>query len=217
MIIDRRRLVLSGATLGAGLLSRIPAGAQPNPVRDANPVRDERLAAIEARLGGRVGVLAVNLGSGASLAHRSWERFALCSTFKWLLAAAVLARVKAGDFALADTVAITDADLQEYAPAARQNLARGAMTVQEMCAASVELSDNTAANLLLVKIGGPAGLTAFLRGTGDDVTRLDRNEPRSTRTAWAMRATPRPRTRWLACCARSSPRPTCSMIPPARS
>ncbi|CAN5751556.1 class A beta-lactamase [soil metagenome] len=171
MTIDRRSVLFSGVTLGVGLLEGFPTVAQPNPVRDA------RLAALEARLGGRVGVMAVNLGSGASLAHRSWERFAMCSTFKWLLAAAALARAQARDLPLDELLSITDADLLEYAPAARQNLARGAMTVQEMCAASVELSDNTAANLLLARIGGPEGLTAFLRGIGDDVTRLDRTEP----------------------------------------
>ena len=51
------------------------------------------------------------------------------------------------------------------------------MAVEEMCAAIVEVSDNTAANLLLALIGGPAGLTNHLRELGDPITRLDRNEP----------------------------------------
>ena len=34
-----------------------------------------------------------------------------------------------------------------------------------------------AANLLLPMVGGPEGLTAFMRAHGDSVTRLDRNEP----------------------------------------
>jgi beta-lactamase class A len=46
-----------------------------------------------------------------------------------------------------------------------------------MCAAIVEVSDNTAANLLLARVGGPVGLTNFLRVLGDPTTRLDRNEP----------------------------------------
>lgn len=51
------------------------------------------------------------------------------------------------------------------------------MTVGELCDAAITMSDNTAANLLLTAIGGPQGLTAFLRTTGDRVTRLDRWEP----------------------------------------
>ena len=68
-------------------------------------------------------------------------------------------------------------DLQEYAPVARQNLAKGTLAISDMCEAIVELSDNTCANLLLARVGGPAALTAFWRATGDAVTRLDHNEP----------------------------------------
>ena len=51
------------------------------------------------------------------------------------------------------------------------------MTVGELCSATVSLSDNTAANLLLARHGGPAGFTAFVRSLGDGTTRLDRTEP----------------------------------------
>ena len=43
--------------------------------------------------------------------------------------------------------------------------------------AMVEISDNTAANLVLTRIGGPAAFTAFCRSIGDEKTRLDRTEP----------------------------------------
>ena len=51
------------------------------------------------------------------------------------------------------------------------------MTLADLCAAAIDWSDNTAANLVLEAIGGPAGLTQFARSLGDPVTRLDRNEP----------------------------------------
>jgi beta-lactamase class A len=51
-----------------------------------------------------------------------------------------------------------------------------------MCKAAVELSDNTCANLLLARVGGPAALTAFWRSTGDAVSRLDHNEPELNRS-----------------------------------
>jgi Beta-lactamase class A len=46
-----------------------------------------------------------------------------------------------------------------------------------LCAAAIEQSDNTAGNLLLDTIGGPVGLTNFVRSIGDEMTRLDRKEP----------------------------------------
>jgi beta-lactamase class A len=51
------------------------------------------------------------------------------------------------------------------------------MTLADLCAAAIDWSDNTAANLVLQAIGGPAGFTQFARSLGDKVTRLDRNEP----------------------------------------
>jgi beta-lactamase class A len=100
----------------------------------------------------------------------------MCSTFKWLLAAAVLARVDAGRERLDRVIRYGASDLLSYAPVARAKVALGGLSVRELCAAAVELSDNTAANLLLASLGGPAGLTQWLRSIGDPSTRLDRTE-----------------------------------------
>lgn len=51
------------------------------------------------------------------------------------------------------------------------------MTIEALCVATIEYSDNTTANLLLNTIGGPKALTAYFRRLGDPVSRLDRNEP----------------------------------------
>ena len=56
------------------------------------------------------------------------------------------------------------------------------MSVSDMCKAMVELSDNTCANLLLARSGGPEALTAFWRASGDTVSRLDHNEPELNRS-----------------------------------
>jgi beta-lactamase class A len=101
----------------------------------------------------------------------------MCSTFKWMLAAAVLARVDAGGERLDRVIRYGPKDLLGNAPVARANLARGGLPVGELAAAAVEVSDNTAANLLLASVGGPQGLTRWLRSIGDGVTRLDRYEP----------------------------------------
>jgi beta-lactamase class A len=106
----------------------------------------------------------------------------MCSTFKASLAACVLARVDRGEDQLAAMIAYGKADLLDYAPVAKENLAKGAMSVGDMCKASVEVSDNTCANLLLARIGGPATLTAFWRSIGDTTSRLDHNEPELNRS-----------------------------------
>ena len=136
------------------------------------------LSELEHEAGGRVGVYAHDTGSGEALfSHRADERFAMCSTFKAPLAAAILAKVDAGALQLDQRVPYTQADLLSYAPVARERVAEGALPIRDLCAAAVEVSDNTAANLLLPLLDGPAGFTRWLRSTGDRVTRLDRNEP----------------------------------------
>lgn len=148
----------------------------------AAPRIPEFLARYERASGGRIGVFAENLATGARFAWRSDERFVMCSTFKASLAALVLQRVDHGADRLDERLRYGKADLQPYAPAARTSLARGWMTVGEMCQGAVELSDNTCANLLLARVGGPAALTAFWRSAGDRVTRLDHNEPMLNRS-----------------------------------
>lgn len=171
-MIDRRSFLIATSSL---VLS--PALAE-----EAPPV----LAAYERDTGGRIGVYAENLSSGAKIAWRADERFVMCSTFKASLAAFVLARVDKGEDHLADMVRYGPADLLDYAPVARQNLAQGAkegaMSVADMCKAIVELSDNTCANVLLARLGGPAALTEFWRRSGDSVSRLDHNEPELNRS-----------------------------------
>lgn len=135
------------------------------------------LSEIEKRVGGRVGVFAVDTGTGRELAHRSDELFAMCSTFKWVLGAAVLARVDRAELSLDDRVPYRPSELLEYAPVTREHVAQGSMTVDALSQAAVTVSDNTAANLLLARVGGPEGLTQFCRSQGDRVTRLDRDEP----------------------------------------
>jgi beta-lactamase class A len=137
----------------------------------------EKIAAIEAREGGRLGVALVDTASGASFGYRDDERFPMCSTFKLLAAAAALKRVDDGAERLDRVIAYTAADLLDYAPVAKAHVAQGGMSVADLCAAAIAWSDNTAGNLVLQSIGGPTGFTRFARSLGDSVTRLDRIEP----------------------------------------
>jgi len=168
MILNRRTLL---STLSGLAISRAFAEAAP-----------PALEAYERETGGRIGVHAENLATGAKIDWRADERFVMCSTFKASLAAFVLARADRGQEQLDQMIAYGPGDLLDYAPVARQNLAKGAMSVADMCAAIVELSDNTCANLLLARVGGPAALTGFWRSTGDTISRLDHNEPELNRS-----------------------------------
>jgi beta-lactamase class A len=159
---SRRTLIVASAA--ASLCSGLAAARAP-------------LAEIEAKIGGRLGVAALDVASGRRLAWRADERFPMCSTFKAMAVAAVLKRVDAGQEQLDRFVRYTEADLLSYAPVTRPHVGEGGMKLGDLCAAAVELSDNTAANLILASLGGPAGWTSFVRSLGDGKSRLDRNEP----------------------------------------
>ena len=131
---------------------------------------------IERESGGRLGVCVIETATGIRHAHRGDERFPMCSTFKVLAAAAILAQVDAGKEQLSRRISYDASALVTYSPVTEKQVGDG-MTLAELCDAAVTLSDNTAANLLLASIGGPEGLTRFVRSLDDQFTRLDRNEP----------------------------------------
>lgn len=137
----------------------------------------QRVAALEKRIGGRVGVYLRDITGRVLVAHRASERFLMCSTFKFLLAAAALRRVDQGQMTLDQVLNYGEADLLSYAPVTKANVAKGGLPLSDLCAAAVTMSDNTAANVILRSLGGPQGITAFARSIGDQDTRLDRNEP----------------------------------------
>ena len=152
--------------------------------------------AIRARIGGSLGVHALDTQTGRRIGYDDNSLFAMASTFKLPLAAAVLVQVDRGQLELDQAVPIHESDMVNYAPVTSTHVAQGSITLRELLAAIVEVSDNPAANLLLELIGGPQGFTEFVRGLGDSVTRLDRFEPelntnlsadlRDTTTARAM-------------------------------
>jgi beta-lactamase class A len=152
----------------------LPLAAEAEPQSPSS----RRLATIERQSGGKLGVFAIDTATGRTLAWRADQRFPFCSSFKAPLAAFVLSKVDRGDLRLDQLVSYEAADVMSYAPITRQHLADGAMTIEALCAAAVEYSDNTAANLLLRETGGPAALTAWMRATGDTAFDLSHNEPK---------------------------------------
>src|SRR4051812_34724188 len=153
------------ALAGGALLFSLPASAE-----------DSAFSPLETS-GARIGVAALDTGSGKHISWRADERFVMCSTFKLSLAAAVLAKADRGRETLGRLIPIgTDVPLG-VSPATRKNVGRD-MTIAHLCEAAVVVSDNGAANLLLDRLGGPAAMTRFWRDIGDPLTRLDNNEPK---------------------------------------
>lgn len=131
---------------------------------------------IEAEASGRLGVAVLDTATGHLQGHRLDERFPLCSTFKWLLGAHVLRRVDLGLERLDRVIVYGPDAIIPWSPVTAKRVGQG-MTLAELCEATITLSDNAAANLILQTLGGPQGWTQYVRSLGDTVTRLDRTEP----------------------------------------
>ena len=157
----------------------------------------KRIVALEKQSGGTLGVAYFDHHSHTQFAYRGDTLFPLCSTFKLLLVAAILQKIDQGKEHLERQIAVRSTDMVPYSPVVEKYIDRE-ISIERLCEGTLIWSDNASANLLLPIIGGPAGLTEFMRGINDPITRLDRNEPtlgsatpgdpRDTTTPSAMRA-----------------------------
>ena len=161
-VLGRRHLIAAAAAFAA-----FPAFAQKKGLIDR--LREET--------GGRIGLAVYDTGTGRRYFDGAEARFAMCSTFKLPLAAAVLEAADRCKVDLKRPIRFGEADLLDYAPVVKANLAKGALPIETLLEAAVVMSDNSAANLVFGQIGGPRGLTKFIRDAGDAITRSDRDEP----------------------------------------
>jgi beta-lactamase class A len=134
------------------------------------------LKGLESMSGGRLGFALLDTGTGQVTGHRLDERFAMCSTFKLILAGLILQAADRGELKLDARIPIVKSDLVPHAPVTAPMVGES-LTIRDLARAAQVTSDNVAANLLLKQLGGPAGFTKRLSATGDLVTRLDRDEP----------------------------------------
>ncbi|KUJ65628.1 class A beta-lactamase [Streptomyces albus subsp. albus] len=179
-----RRAVLGGLAMLAALpLAACGHGStQASPAPPAATRRPEpavkRFAgdfkALERKYGARLGVYAIDTGTGREVAHNDNERFAYASTFKAFAAAAVLRRYSLSG--MGKVIKYSKGDLVDHSPVTEKHVETG-MTLRELGDAAVRYSDNTAANLLFDALGGPKGLAAALEEVGDTDTRVERREP----------------------------------------
>jgi beta-lactamase class A len=186
---NRRRLVLAAAALP--LLPSFIHAAAPQSIEDA-------FAALEKDLDGRLGIYAIDTGTGREFKYRADEAFAFCSTFKMVVASAILHKSITQPDLLAKRIRFSKTDMVPHAPITEKHLDDG-MTVWELCDATMRYSDNPAAKLLMKELGGPAAVTEYARSIGDQTFRLDRWETelnsaipgdmRDTTTPFAMAQT----------------------------
>ncbi|MCF7750904.1 L2 family class A beta-lactamase [Bacillus subtilis subsp. subtilis] len=174
MFARRQFLQWTGAAAASALAATALAKVPPHVSARLADATD--FAALEATSGGRLGVTLLNTATGQRIGHRQDERFPMCSTFKFALCAAVLRMADQGKLALDRRLAMTPQDILSHAPVTARHVGKD-LSVRDLCRATMVTSDNPAANLLLRVVGGPAGVTAFLRASGDAVTRNDRYEP----------------------------------------
>jgi beta-lactamase class A len=162
---------------GSGEPSSPAGGPTTTPVESTTTEGDsvaDDFARVEGTYAARLGVYAVDTGTGETVEYRADERFAYASTHKVLSAAAVLQDTGAAD--LDEVIHYERADLVGFSPVTEANV-EGGLTLLEVIRAAITVSDNTAANLLFERLGGPDGLEAALRAMGDDTTSVDRWEP----------------------------------------
>src|SRR4051794_8923506 len=187
--------MLVGGLAVAGLAALPQKLVLAEPADPAAPVHD-RIEALQRQHNVKIGVYAVDLESGRAVSHLDGESFAMCSTFKGYAAARVLQMVQNGELTL-DRQVFVDPEQAALPNSSRTAPnAGGQMTLADLCAAAVQVSDNAAGNLLLQTIGGPSAITDFAHSIGDDRTRLDRweielntaipGDPRDTSTARAL-------------------------------
>ncbi|WP_327087933.1 class A beta-lactamase [Nonomuraea sp. NBC_01738] len=165
-------LLAGGTVTAAAATAEAAAGAEGS----AEAGTRKELRTLEASFRGRIGAYAIDTTTGKTIAYRSSERFPLLSTFKAMASAAVLHKARTTEPGLMDKlVRWKKSDLVPNSPITEKHVKDG-LTVAQLCEAAITVSDNTAGNLLLKELGGPAGLTRYFRSLKDPVSRLDRWE-----------------------------------------
>lgn len=181
MLSRRHFLHASAIALASPLAVPGSARSAPRPAAGGTAAAKD-FAALEKASGGRLGVTLLDTRTGKRAGHRQDERFPMCSTIKWMLAAAALHRAERQPGFLDERLPMRAEDLIDHAPTTGRHVGKD-LTVRDLCRTTMVTSDNPAANLLLRHLGGPPAITAFMRSHGDAVTRSDRYEPELNRFA----------------------------------
>lgn len=179
MLSRRHFLQSSAVALATSLAVPVLARSAPGPGSGSIATAAD-FAALEKASGGRLGVTLLDTRTGKREGHRQDERFPMCSTIKWMIAAAALHRADGQPGFLEERLPMRAEDLIDHAPTTRRHVGKD-LSIRDLCRTTMVTSDNPAANLLLRRLGGPPALTAFMLSHADAVTRSDRYEPELNR------------------------------------
>lgn len=125
-----------------------------------------------------IGVAAIHLESGRSVAVRGAERFPMGSVYKFPIVIAALQRVDAGTLKFDQTITIDPKDFSPGWSPIRDD-AKGkpvTVTVRELLRYTVSISDNTASDTTVRLLGGPAAIQKVMNDLGVSKIRIDREE-----------------------------------------
>ncbi|MBF4606224.1 class A beta-lactamase [Curtobacterium sp. VKM Ac-1393] len=154
--------------------------ASPTPTASAAAPDQERvgraLAGLEREYDATVGVVATDTVTGDTIVYNGDRRFGYASTIKAFAAAQFLRSVPQ---AARDEIAhwtAADVAAAGYSPVTEQHVDDG-LSYEQLAEAAVRMSDNTALNVVLTRIGGPSGLDAALTELGDTTTEVVHGEP----------------------------------------
>lgn len=165
--VSRRRLIAGLAASAAPVVF----GA------DLRHRHDQEVIRLEKAIGGRIGVWVLDTASRDVWTHRGTERFPLCGQYKLLACAALLMRADEGKVDMQSTVSVPASDLLPMSPVTMQEAGVRRLSLTQLCEAALTQNDHTAGNLILQRVGGPEGLTDFIRYQGDSMSRSDRSSP----------------------------------------
>jgi beta-lactamase class A len=132
-------------------------------------------------------VAVLNIDGGESWSLMGDRTFPMQSVFKAPLAAAVLAAVDRRELSLDEPITIGEEDLSPpWSPIAAAWPAIRTYTVRDLLVRAVEVSDNTAADVLMRRIGGPGMVQAWLIEHGIKDMHIDRYERELQVEVWGM-------------------------------
>ncbi|MFZ0267077.1 serine hydrolase [Caulobacter sp.] len=165
-------LVLTLALAGCG---EPPMLGQTDPLFDRQKMEANFQPIADRVAPGRLGVAVEDLGTGQIISFNGDKRFPLQGVFTAPLGAAVMAEVEAKRLRLDDVVLIEDVDLSPP-PSGIADAWSGpaTYTVQDLLERAIIEGDNTAADVLMKRIGGPGAVTAWLQGRKVNALDIDR-------------------------------------------
>ena len=127
---------------------------------------EQLLQILAQRASGGFGVAARNLQTGEEVTWQADRAMPTASTFKFPVLVELFAQAEAGMLDLDERVPLLAADQVGGSGVLRDLLPGLQPTLRDLAMLMIVVSDNSATNMLLDRIGGPAAVTSAMQGLG---------------------------------------------------